>query len=133
MSSGVPAIAAPTQFGRGALLSGGSQRRGINWRDLALACTNLWKGFRPLTVPPALLVVAMFLAGCASALAAQDRGSYGDQIACTPDVYRLCSQYIPDEDNIVACLTQRKAQLSPGCKAVFSRPDDPKKNNNDDE
>ena len=55
----------------------------------------------------------------------QHRGSADDQAACTPDVYNLCAQYIPDEDDIVACLTRKKAQLSPGCHAVFSRPDTP--------
>lgn len=53
---------------------------------------------------------------------AQHRGSAEDQLACTPDVYRLCSGNIPDEDAITACLEQHKPQLSAGCKAVFSRP-----------
>ena len=56
-------------------------------------------------------------------LAQQHQGSAEDQAACTPDVYRLCSQEIPDEDDIVACLVRKKAQLSPACKVVFSRPD----------
>lgn len=64
---------------------------------------------------------------------AQDRGSADDQLACTPDVYKLCSGNIPDEDAITACLEQHKAQLSPGCKAVFSRPPAPKSKNSDDE
>lgn len=56
-------------------------------------------------------------------LAQQHRGSAEDQAACTPDVYRLCSDEIPDEDDIVACLVRKKTQLSPACKVVFSRPD----------
>lgn len=44
-----------------------------------------------------------------------------DQIACTPDVYRLCGQFIPNEDTIVTCLKANKAKLSAGCKEVFSR------------
>ncbi len=59
----------------------------------------------------------------AMALAQEHGGSPGDQLACTPDVYRLCTQYIPDEDDIVACLQRKKSQLSAGCNAVFSRPD----------
>ena len=69
-----------------------------------------------------------------AALAQQHRGSADDQAACTPDVYRLCSEYIPDEDDIVACLTRKKAQLSPACHEVFSRPDAaqaPKTDNDD--
>ena len=70
-----------------------------------------------------LLVGAL---GLSTAAAAQDRGSVEDQLACTPDVYRLCSQNIPDEDAIVACLRQRRAELSAGCKAVFGRKPTPK-------
>lgn len=54
---------------------------------------------------------------------AQHPGSMEDQMACTPDVYRLCASQIPDEDAIVACLTQHKASLSAACGKVFSRPD----------
>jgi hypothetical protein len=57
------------------------------------------------------------------ALAQQHGGSPEDQLACTPDVYRLCAGDIPDEDDIVACLQRKKSQLSAGCHAVFSRPD----------
>lgn len=46
-----------------------------------------------------------------------------DQMACTPDVYRLCAGDIPDEDAITACLKRHRPQLSAGCKAVFSRPE----------
>jgi hypothetical protein len=45
-----------------------------------------------------------------------------DEAACTPDVFKLCSEFIPNEQNIVACLTKKKRQLSPGCYRVFSRP-----------
>ena len=63
------------------------------------------------------------LASCSSvALAQQHGGSQDDQLACTPDVYRLCSSYIPNEDQIVACLQKNKPSLSPACKQVFSKP-----------
>ena len=54
---------------------------------------------------------------------AEHQGSLEDQLACTPDVYRLCAAQVPDEDAIVACLTRNKASLSQGCLKVFSRPD----------
>ena len=69
----------------------------------------------------ALLIFA--LTAPATAFAQQHAGSAEDQLACTPDVYRLCASNIPDEDAITACLRQHKPQLSAGCKAVFSRPD----------
>ncbi len=77
-----------------------------------------------------LFMTAIGLVPTAS-LAQQHRGSAEDQAACTPDVYRLCSQEIPDEDDIVACLERKKAQLSPACGAVFSGPDKANKAPND--
>lgn len=64
-----------------------------------------------------------FLAMMSSTAAfAEHGGSLEDQMACTPDVYRLCASLIPDEDAIVGCLTKNKATLSPGCRKVFSEP-----------
>ncbi len=48
-----------------------------------------------------------------------DRGTKEEQDACTPDVYKLCSEVIPDEEKIVSCLKKNKKQLSPGCRKVF--------------
>ena len=53
---------------------------------------------------------------------ADDRGSMEDQLACTPDVYRLCSQFVPDEDAIVSCLQRNVQNLSAACHKVFTRP-----------
>ena len=44
------------------------------------------------------------------------------QQACTPDAMRLCGNYIPDVDQITACMIARKSQLSPECRRYF-RPD----------
>jgi hypothetical protein len=35
------------------------------------------------------------------------RGTAEQQMACTPDVWRLCGAQIPDGDRIVACLPPR--------------------------
>ena len=42
------------------------------------------------------------------------------QELCTPDAFRLCSSAIPDVDRVTACMVQHKAELSPGCKSVFT-------------
>ena len=47
------------------------------------------------------------------------RGTFEQQMACTPDVWRLCFDQIPDSNRIVACLRQNTPQLSAGCRAVF--------------
>jgi len=49
------------------------------------------------------------------------RGSHAQQEACKPDVFRLCQHAIPDVTNIVSCLRQKRSQLSPACRTVFSQ------------
>jgi hypothetical protein len=47
------------------------------------------------------------------------RGTLEQQMACTPDVWRLCFDQMPDVNRITACLRQNTPQLSGGCRAVF--------------
>lgn len=47
------------------------------------------------------------------------QGSDAERSACTPDVFRLCGQYIPDVDGIFGCLKVQRANLSPACRAVI--------------
>ena len=54
------------------------------------------------------------------AVSAQEyRGTSEQQMACTPDVFRLCGAQIPDVNRIVACLRQNTVLLSGPCRAVF--------------
>ena len=53
------------------------------------------------------------------AFAQEYRGTWEQQMACTPDVWRLCSDQVPDVGRIVACLRQNTPQLSNNCRAVF--------------
>jgi hypothetical protein len=66
------------------------------------------------------LAVAIAGMGVVSTASAQEyRGTWEQQMACTPDVWRLCGDQIPDVSRIVACLRQNTPQLSNGCRAVF--------------
>ena len=67
------------------------------------------------------LSIALSIGGVVaqSAQAQEYRGTMEQQMACTPDVWRLCSDQIPDTNRIVACLQQNIPQLSSGCRAVF--------------
>jgi hypothetical protein len=38
---------------------------------------------------------------------------------CTPDVMRLCSEFVPDADRIVVCLKAKRRQLSPTCLSAL--------------
>jgi hypothetical protein len=59
----------------------------------------------------------MLMPGAASA--EPYKGTWEQQMACTPDVWRLCGAAIPDVDRIVSCLRQNTPSLSDGCRAVF--------------
>jgi hypothetical protein len=66
-------------------------------------------------IPGVLLTVA----GAQAAFAEEYRGTWEQQMACTPDVWRLCGDQIPDVNRIVACLQRNTPSLSSGCRAVF--------------
>ena len=71
----------------------------------------------------ALVGLTIASVGGSSALAQQHRGTMEQQMACTPDVFRLCGAAIPDENRIVACLQANTPQLSAPCRAVFESND----------
>jgi hypothetical protein len=54
-----------------------------------------------------------------TAFAQEYRGTWEQQMACTPDVWRLCSDQVPDVGRITACLRQNTPQLSNNCRSVF--------------
>jgi hypothetical protein len=69
-----------------------------------------------------VLGLALAIAGLgavAPASSQEYRGTWEQQMACTPDVWRLCSDQVPDVSRIVACLRQNTPQLSNNCRAVF--------------
>jgi hypothetical protein len=67
------------------------------------------------------LAISVFggVAGQTPVFAQEYRGTWEQQMACTPDVFRLCGEQIPDVNRIVACLRQNTPQLSGACRAVF--------------
>jgi len=69
------------------------------------------------------IAIGGFAALQGTAIAQDYRGTQEQQMACTPDVFRLCGAQIPDADRIVACLRANVPQLSPGCRAVFDTGD----------
>ena len=69
-----------------------------------------------------MIALAAFLMLAFSVPVQAQSHSAEDEAACTPDVFRLCSELIPNRTAITACLVKRKRQLSPACHKVFSRP-----------
>jgi|SRR3569833_3231113 len=68
-----------------------------------------------------LFISASVIGGFAAqpAVSQEYRGTQDQQMACTPDVWRLCGAQIPDVDRITACLRANVPQLSPPCRAVM--------------
>lgn len=63
------------------------------------------------------------LAPLSGVCAEEYRGTFEQQMACTPDVWRLCFDQIPDANRITACLRQNTPQLSDSCRSVFESND----------
>ena len=59
---------------------------------------------------------ALFVMTGATPTAAQDPKAAE---LCTPDVMRLCNEFVPDAERITACMQKKRRQLSPECVAVF--------------
>jgi len=64
-------------------------------------------------VPLALLSVTI------SPVPSLSQGTLEQRLACTPDVLRLCSAFIPNADEITICLREKNDELSDACRAVF--------------
>jgi hypothetical protein len=52
--------------------------------------------------------------------AAQEQGTEQARRVCTPDVFRLCTAFIPDPNRITVCLQQNISNLSPACRLVMN-------------
>jgi hypothetical protein len=63
------------------------------------------------------LVLTFSFSGLA---AAQSSASQERQQACEADVHRLCDEFVPNEDDIAACLKQHLHHLSPACRKIMS-------------
>jgi sigma54-dependent transcription regulator len=59
------------------------------------------------------------LAAMASPVPSFSQGTLEQRLACTPDVLRLCSAFIPNADEITICLREKNAELSDACKTAF--------------
>jgi hypothetical protein len=76
---------------------------------------------RPARFPNILwpLILAFSVVGAAAQQGSEYRGTEQQQMACTPDVFRLCWSEIPNVSQIVTCLIREKPRLSEGCRAAF--------------
>ncbi|MGH6846245.1 MAG: hypothetical protein ACREC0_02050 [Methylocella sp.] len=73
--------------------------------------------FRTILRAAVPLVAGLALSSYATATFAL--GTAEQRIACTPDVFRLCSSEIPNVGHIIACMMTKKASLSQACRAAI--------------
>ncbi|HEY4986536.1 MAG TPA: hypothetical protein VII39_07955 [Bradyrhizobium sp.] len=66
-----------------------------------------------------VLAICGGVAVSTAAFSQENRGTQEQQMACTPDVFRLCGAMIPDAGRITECLRQNTPLLSGPCRAVF--------------
>ena len=71
---------------------------------------------RSLLCAVAGVLTVLMVAGGTKPAAAQSSDA-ADR--CTPDVMRLCNEFIPDADRIVACLKSKRRQLTPSCASAL--------------
>ena len=69
-----------------------------------------------------LAVVALVLMASDAGTLAQGSGADRDQIACEPDVHRLCEEVFPDVERVATCLVTKRQQLSTPCATALAHP-----------
>ena len=74
--------------------------------------------FTTSTAHACKMLIATTVALAALGTAAQAYTAEQQQM-CTGGAMRLCASEIPDVERVTACMVQKRAQLSDGCKAVF--------------
>jgi hypothetical protein len=79
---------------------------------------NKWTVFRP-TCSAARCILLALLFATISPTPSFSQGTLEQRIACTPDVFRLCSAFIPNADEITTCLKEKNAELSDACRTAF--------------
>jgi hypothetical protein len=75
---------------------------------------NLTPNLPVMTMTAAGLLLAVTLATGVTATPAMA------QHACEPDAHRLCSQFIPNEQDVASCLRRKRGSLSADCRAAMS-------------
>ena len=79
-----------------------------------------------MSVSNCLLAVAVVFTLPASAALAKSAYSHGTlreqaEQACYSDATTLCSDAVPDEAKVTACMKVKRSQLSPKCRAIFDK------------
>ena len=82
-----------------------------------VASQNKWMILR-LTSSAQWRVSLALLCATTSPAPSFSQGALEQRLACTPDVLRLCSAFIPDADEITICLKEKSIELSDACRTA---------------
>jgi hypothetical protein len=66
-----------------------------------------------------IALIALALLATSGSLRAEEDGTPAQRRACRPDVFKLCSEWIPKHDAITYCLQKNMDRLSRDCRAVM--------------
>jgi hypothetical protein len=97
----------------------GRLQAGVCWKLRAVSKLELQERDPGMRTQRIVLICALSIALTGAAWSQEYRGTREQQMACTPDVWRLCSDQIPDVGRIVACLRANLPQLSNNCRVAF--------------
>src|SRR3984893_18526570 len=79
---------------------------------------NKWMLLRLMPLTQWCVSLAL-LSTTASPAPSFSQGTLEQRLACTPDVLRLFSAFIPNADEITICLREKNAELSDACRTAF--------------
>ena len=85
---------------------------------MTMESRNRWMLLR-LTSLTRWRVSLALLCATASPAPSFSQGTLEQRLACTPDVLRLCSAFIPNADEITICLREKNAELSDACRTAL--------------
>jgi hypothetical protein len=85
---------------------------------MSVKSQNKWMILRVTCSAPWCILLALLSATVLPA-PSFSQGTLEQRIACTPDVLRLCSAFIPSADEITSCLREKSAELSDACRTAF--------------
>ena len=69
-----------------------------------------------------VVAASLLLMAALASSPALAQGSVDQRAACEDEARWLCSNYIPDEGAIKACMLRNLKALSPRCRAMFGPP-----------
>jgi hypothetical protein len=72
-------------------------------------------------MPKLIALAVLSMAAALATLPSSPASAYTQeqQAACQDDAFRVCGEFIPDEQRTRACMISKKSQLSARCQAQF--------------